>query len=70
MSKLTAKQIEERCERAMAVYYRALQRGDITQKDFDGFMRDLAQWSVEKLSRLPQAQAVEQVMSLLLGERK
>jgi hypothetical protein len=70
MSKLTAKQIEERCERTMVVYQRALQRGDITQQQFDDGLRDLARWSVEKISQLPQAQAVEQVMSLLLGERK
>jgi hypothetical protein len=27
MTKLTAKQIEDYCERVMSVYYRALQRG-------------------------------------------
>ena len=70
MSKLTAKQIDDRAARMAMTLTRALERGDINNKTFEEGMRDLARWCVHKYSQLPPAQAVEAITGLLLGEKK
>jgi hypothetical protein len=46
-------------------------RGEINKAQLEMVMGDLARWSAEQYSRLPQAQAVDAIMGLLLGgERK
>jgi hypothetical protein len=44
--------------------------GEITEAQLELAMADLARWSAEQYARLPQAQAVDAIMGLLLGERK
>jgi hypothetical protein len=70
MSKLTAKQIDERVTRALAALHRSLDRGEINEAQLELVMADLARWSAEQYSRLPQAQAIDAITGLLLGERK
>jgi hypothetical protein len=67
MSKLTAKQIDDRITRVLASLHRSLDRGEITEAQLELVMSDLARWSVEQHSRLPQVQAVDAIMGLLLG---
>ena len=67
MSKLTAKQIDERCMRMLQHIERLLEAGEITEDVARAAVEDLAKWAATKTSRLPAAQAVEAVMTVLLG---
>ena len=70
MSKLTAQQIDDRVMRVLASLHRSLDRGEINEAQLEQVTGDLARWSAEQYARLPQAQAVDAIMGLLLGERK
>jgi hypothetical protein len=70
MTKLTAQQIDDRVMRTLASLHRSLDRGEITEAQLELVTGDLARWSAEQYARLPQAQAVDAIMGLLLGERK
>jgi hypothetical protein len=70
MTKLTAQQIDDRVMRVLASLHRSLDRGEITEAQLEMVTGDLARWSAEQYARLPQAQAVDAIMGLLLGERK
>jgi hypothetical protein len=70
MSKLTAQQIDDRVTRVLASLHRSLDRGEINEAQLEQVTGDLARWSAEQYARLPQAQAVDAIMGLLLGERK
>ena len=70
MSKLTAKQIDDRVMRVLASLHRSVERGEITEAQLELASQDLARWSAEQYSQLPQAEAVNAIMGLLLGERK
>jgi len=70
MSKLTAQQIDDRVTRVLASLHRSLDRGEINKAQLEQVTGDLARWSAEQYARLPQAQAVDAIMGLLLGERK
>jgi hypothetical protein len=70
MSKLTAQQIDDRVERVLASLHSALDRGEITEAQLELVMGDRARWSAEKYAKLPQAQAVDAIMGLLLGQKK
>ena len=69
MSKLTAKQIDDRVMRVLASLHRSVERGEITEAQLELASQDLARWSAEQYSQLPQAEAVNAIMGLLLGER-
>jgi hypothetical protein len=70
MSKLTAQQIDDRVTRVLASLHRSFDRGEINEAQLEQVTGDLARWSAEQYARLPQAQAVDAIMGLLLGERK
>ena len=70
MSKVTAKQIDDRVMRVLASLHRSVERGEITEAQLELASQDLARWSAEQYSQLPQAEAVNAIMGLLLGERK
>jgi len=70
MTKLTAQQIDDRVTRVLASLHRSLDRGEINEAQLEQVTGDLARWSAEQYARLPQAQAVDAIMGLLLGERK
>jgi hypothetical protein len=70
MSKLTAQQIDDRVMRVLASLHRSVERGEITEAQLELASQDLARWSAEQYSQLPQAEAVDAIMGLLLGERK
>jgi hypothetical protein len=70
MSKLTAQQIDDRVTRVLASLHRSHVRGEINDAQLDLVMSDLARWSAEEYAKLPQAQAVDAIMGLLLGDRK
>jgi len=70
MSKVTAKQIDDRVMRVLASLHRSVDRGEITEAQLELAMGDLARWSAEQYAKLPQAQAVDAIMGLLLGEKK
>ena len=70
MSKLTAQQIDDRVTRVLASLHRSFDRGEINDAQLDLVMSDLARWSAEEYAKLPQAQAVDAIMGLLLGDRK
>jgi hypothetical protein len=70
MSKLAPEQIDERVTRVLASLHRSFDRGEINEAQLELCANDLARWSVEHYSRLSQAQAVDAIMGLLLGERK
>jgi hypothetical protein len=70
MTKLTAQQIDDRVMRVLASLHRSLDRGEINEAQLEQVTGDLARWSAEQYARLPQAQAVDAIMGLLLGERK
>lgn len=67
---LTAQKIEARVERMLAHIARLVDAGQMTQRDADEAMRDLARWSAAQYAKLPQVKAVESVMNLLLGSRR
>jgi hypothetical protein len=69
MSKLTAQQIDDRVMRVLASLHRSVERGEITEAQLELASQDLARWSAEQYSQLPQAEAVDAIMGLLLGER-
>ena len=69
MSKVTAKQIDDRVMRVLASLHRSVERGEITEAQLELASQDLARWSAEQYSQLPQAEAVNAIMGLLLGER-
>jgi hypothetical protein len=57
----------------MRVHARCIARstgGEINESQLELATSDLARWSAEQYARLPQAQAVDAIMGLLLGERK
>lgn len=66
MSKLTAKEIDDRSVRAMGAYLRALERGDIDQKTYDEGVKELAAWAVAQYMRLPRDKGIEALMGMLL----
>lgn len=70
MTKLSAQQIEARVERMLAHLQRLLDAGEITPKDAELAMQDLARWSACQYAKLPQVQAIESVMNVLLGSRR
>jgi len=70
MSKLTAQQIDDRVTRVLASLHRSFDRGEINEAQLEQVTGDLARWSAEQYARLPQVQAVDAIMGLLLGERK
>jgi hypothetical protein len=56
--------------RVLASLHRSFDRGEINEAQLEQVTGDLARWSAEQYARLPQAQAVDAIMGLLLGERK
>ena len=66
--KLTAKRIDDRVQRSLDGVIRALARGDITEAQAEQVIGDIARWSAEQYARLPQAQATDAILSLLLGK--
>jgi hypothetical protein len=54
----------------VASLHRAVERGEITEAQVEVVAQDLARSSVEHYQRLPQAQAMDAILGLLLGEQK
>ena len=52
MSKATAKQIDERCERALLHLQRLLEAGEITENVYEESLKDLAKWAAGKYAGL------------------
>lgn len=70
MAKLTAQQIDARVQRMLAHIERLVDAGEMTPADAEKAMRDLAQWSTAHYAKLPAAQAVDAIMTQLLGSRR
>ncbi|HKV66433.1 MAG TPA: hypothetical protein VJN66_08640 [Rhodanobacteraceae bacterium] len=66
----SAAKIDRAVERALAGVHRALTRGDITDAQAQVVINDLARWSATEYSRLPQAQATDAILGLLLGKKE
>ena len=69
MSKLTAKEIDERCTRMLLHMERLFEAGEITEKVYRDGLEDLAKWAAGKYSRLPTVQAIDAVMNALSGHK-
>ena len=65
MSKLTAKQIDDRVTRMLLHTQRLFEAGEITKDVYHETLKDLAKWAGQKYARLPIAEFMDGMLRLM-----